>query len=307
MHHVSYAYGSRRVLEGVTFDVAPGQVVGLLGPNGAGKTTLLRICAHLAQPATGYVEVCGHRYEGNPLQVKRLIAFCPDKVNLEENLTIRQNLVLHGELYAMPRRELEKSATELLRFFNLSEMANARVRELSYGMARKALIARALISGPQVLLLDEPTLGLDPRSKQGLIQHIRALADQGLAILLSTQSLSTAERVCDQVILLDRGRVVGQGPPRGILREGGGIAVSCCLESADPGALAAARRQLAGLESVQAVEPLADGLVIQIRHRTAIFDLLRAIADAQLPIRSIEISDLRLEQAYFDAIPAREE
>jgi ABC-2 type transport system ATP-binding protein len=205
------SYGSVRVLAGVDLEVAPGSVLALLGPNGAGKTTAVRILATLGRPDAGRARVAGFDVVTERRQVRRRISLTGQYAAVDELQTGEENLHMMGRLAGLSGPQARRRAGELLERFDLAEAANRTVRSWSGGMRRRLDLAASLVGDPQVIFLDEPTTGLDPRSRQAMWQEITGLAASGVTIFLTTQYLEEADRLADRIAVLDGGRVVADG------------------------------------------------------------------------------------------------
>jgi ABC-2 type transport system ATP-binding protein len=204
-------YGEKVAVEDVSFQVRSGEVFGFLGPNGAGKTTTIKMIVGLLQPTSGVVRVAGYDVQRQPLQAKAASGYVPDTPNLYAKLSGRELLRFVGDLYELPRPQVERRIEELLRLFDLVGAADDTIDSYSHGMQQKASLAAALMHDPRVLVLDEPTVGLDPRSARLIKDILRQMADRGAAVFLSTHILEIAERMCDRIGIIDRGRVVAVG------------------------------------------------------------------------------------------------
>lgn len=206
-------YGRITAVAGVSFQVMQGEIFGLLGPNGAGKTTTIRMLNTLTRPTTGELYVAGYQVTGNQVEVKRRIGVVPQQNNLEKELTGRENLILHALLHKVPRSEREKTIKELLDYVGLSSRADERVQNYSGGMARRLLIARALVHHPPVLFLDEPTIGLDPQTRRKIWDLIQLMNRDGMTVLLTTHYIEEADSLCHRVGIIDHGRLIALGTP----------------------------------------------------------------------------------------------
>ncbi len=230
-------YGSTRAVDGLDLVVEKGTLVAVLGPNGAGKTTLIRILATLAKPTGGRAHVAGFDVALQPAQVRRHVGIAGQSASIDEYLTGRQNLVMVGELSRLPRREAKHRAATLLERFELSEAADRTTKTYSGGMRRKLDLAASLITQPEVLFLDEPTTGLDPRARVGMWQLIRELGEAGTTILLTTQYLDEADQLAHHVAVVDQGKVIAWGTPDELKTQVGGAVLEVTLsQSADPDA-----------------------------------------------------------------------
>jgi ABC-2 type transport system ATP-binding protein len=213
-------YGERAALDGVSFSVGAGEVVGLLGPNGAGKTTTLSVLATLRRPSSGTATVAGHAVDRDAAQARRALGLVPQSVALYPTLTARENLRFFARLLGLPRRSAGRALARALELAGLTERADDIVATFSGGMQRRLNLACALLHAPRVLLLDEPTVGVDPQSRERVFAAVRAQAAAGTAVLYSTHYMEEAERLCDRVVLIDRGRVVASGTPAELVRRG---------------------------------------------------------------------------------------
>ena len=210
-------------LDGLSLQIPQGEIFGLLGPNGAGKTTTIKILTTLARATRGMARIHDFDVVRQPLQVKKLIGVCPQEINLDKELTAYENLWIYGRLYRVP--DLKKRIKELLDFGDLSERSHHLVKAFSGGMQRRLLILRALISRPQVLFLDEPTVGLDPQVRRQLWSLIRQLKMEGITIVLTTHYIEEAEILCDRVGILNRGRLISLDAPSALVARLGGYVV----------------------------------------------------------------------------------
>ena len=213
------SFGGTRVLAGVDLSVARGTILALLGPNGAGKTTTVRVLSTLLRPDSGTARVAGYDVVREARQVRRLIGLAGQYAAVDELLTGAENLVLMGRLHHLGRSGARRRAAELLERFDLAGAANRPVRTYSGGMRRRLDLAVTLITRPPVIFLDEPTTGLDPRSRNTLWELVRQLADSGVTILLTTQYLEEADRLADRVALIDGGTVIANGTAEELKRE----------------------------------------------------------------------------------------
>jgi ABC-2 type transport system ATP-binding protein len=207
-------------LEDLTLMVGEGEIFGLLGPNGAGKTTTIKILTTLARPTRGSARVQGFDVVRQPLQVKRLLAVCPQEINLDKELTAYENLLIYGKLYQIP--DLQARIAELLELGQLTARARHFVSDFSGGMQRRLLILRALMSRPRVLFLDEPTVGLDPQVRRQLWDLIGQFKTAGITIMLTTHYIEEAEILCDRVGILNRGRLIALDTPQALIDRVGG-------------------------------------------------------------------------------------
>jgi len=210
---LSKNYGALAAVKAANFSVDTGEVFGLLGPNGAGKTTTIRMLTTLIRPSSGTARVAGHDILDDPLSVKKSIGVIPQMLNLDIDLTLAENLEYHGRLHGMERRDRDERTDELLRFVGLWEKRDTPVEHLSGGMRRRLLIARGLMHRPRVVIMDEPTVGLDPQARHLIWGMIEDLKQSGITILLTTHYIEEADRLCDRVAIMQQGKVVTLGAP----------------------------------------------------------------------------------------------
>jgi lipooligosaccharide transport system ATP-binding protein len=215
---LSKHYGQLHAVQHIDFSVRRGETFGLLGPNGAGKSTTMRMIACRTPPTSGELFVEGIDTRLEPRRVRSLIGVVPQENNLDPDLNVRQNLLVYARYYRMPRPLALKRSQELLAFTGLSRRAEARVEELSGGMKRRLMIARALLHEPRLLVLDEPTTGLDPQVRQEIWQRLEELRRlSGTTILLSTHYMEEAEKLCERLLVIDHGRILAEGSPRELI------------------------------------------------------------------------------------------
>jgi ABC-2 type transport system ATP-binding protein len=212
-HDVVKLYRARRALDGVSFEVHPGEIVALLGPNGAGKSTTLSILATLLEPTSGDVEVGGHRLPGEARGARQVLGLVPQRVAVYPTLTARENLQYFAALQGLTRRTAPDAIERVLRLVGLEGRADEPTLQFSGGMSRRLNLACGILHEPRVVLLDEPTVAVDPQARERIYELERALAASGAAILHSTHLMEEAERLCDRVVLVDAGRVIASGTP----------------------------------------------------------------------------------------------
>ena len=204
-------YGDTQAVKGVDLRVYPGEIFGFLGPNGAGKTTTIKMLIGLLRPTVGVARIGGYDVQSQPLQAKALIGYAPDQSYLPEKLTAREYLQFVAGLYRLAPDEAQRRGEELLRLFDLDDRGDEYVGGYSHGMRQKAALAGALLHNPQAFFLDEPTVGLDPRSARLIKDILREVAGRGTAVFLTTHILEIAERMCDRVAIINDGRVIAAG------------------------------------------------------------------------------------------------
>lgn len=216
------AFGDVRAVDGVSFEVGAGEIFAFLGPNGAGKTTTIQMLTTLLRPSGGSIELDGLDPVAKPMEVRRRFGIVFQDPSLDVELTAYENMELHGVLYHVPRKERAERIEMLLKLFELWDRRKAKVKEFSGGMKRRLEIARALLHVPKVLFLDEPTLGLDPQSRNQLWNHVRRLnEEEGVTVFLTTHYMDEAERAAHRIAVIDHGRIVAQGTSRELKEQTG--------------------------------------------------------------------------------------
>ena len=210
-------FGEFVAVDAVDFDVAPGESFGFLGPNGAGKTSTMRMIGGVSPVSDGILTVLGLDPRTHGPQIRARLGVVPQQDTLDTELTVRENLVLYGRYFGLSRAECGRRADELLEFAQLSERANEPVEPLSGGLKRRLTIARALINEPDVLLLDEPTTGLDPQARHLLWDRLYRLKQRGVTLVLTTHYMDEAEQLCDRLVVMDKAKIVAEGSPRQLI------------------------------------------------------------------------------------------
>jgi lipooligosaccharide transport system ATP-binding protein len=262
-------YGATEAVRGISFDVSPGEVVGFLGPNGAGKTTTVRMISCFLPPTSGTALVCGIDVRERPRDVKRILGICPQEDNLDPDFDVLKNLLVYGRYFGIPAAELKRRAEPLLESMALLDRAKSPVAALSGGMKRRLILARALVNEPRVLVLDEPTTGLDPQARHAIWTRVRALRATGVTVLLTTHYMEEAAQLCDRVIVIDNGRVLLEGTPDELVRQEVGRSV---IEVWNYGPeLAAALREIHGR-----LEEVGDRLYVYPEDEDAVERLLES-------------------------------
>jgi ABC-2 type transport system ATP-binding protein len=293
--HYASRKGRVTALGGLELSVAKGTVLGLLGPNGAGKTTAVRILSTLLVPDAGTAVVAGVDVVKDPRAARRLIGLSGQNAAVDEYLTGRENLAMVGRLYKLGKPRSAERATALLESFDLVDAAVRPVKSYSGGMRRRLDLAAALVAEPPVLFLDEPTTGLDPRSRNELHEVIRGLVHSGTTVLLTTQYLEEADRLCDDIVVVDKGRAIAQGTPDELKAKVGGERVELVVPHG--GDLEAARAALAKVavgditvdgDGRRLVAPVADGQA----------DLARALR----ALKGVELTDIGLRRPTLDDV-----
>ena len=218
-------FGDRLAVNNLSLEIKQGETFGLLGPNGAGKTTTIRTLTMLTRPTAGSITINGWQLPQDELAVKSVIGVVPQHLNLDIDLTAKENLDLHGRLHHMSRAVREQRISELLDYVELTERGNDMVNTFSGGMKRRLMIARALLHNPQVLFLDEPTVGLDPQVRRRLWDLIRRMNADGLTVLLTTHYIEEAENLCQRVAIMEKGRLIALNSPQALCERLGNYVV----------------------------------------------------------------------------------
>jgi ABC-2 type transport system ATP-binding protein len=290
-------YGSVRALDGLDLRVPEGTVLGLLGPNGAGKTTCVRILTTLLRPDSGKVRVRDIDVLAQPQRVREIIGLSGQNAAIDEYLTGFENLEMIGRLYHIGAKEARQRANDLLERFDLTDAANRPAKTYSGGMRRRLDLAGALVTSPPVIFLDEPTTGLDPRSRLGMWEIIQERVDGGTTLLLTTQYLEEADRLCENIIVIDQGRSIAEGTPDELKRQVGGERIEVVV--ADRSALDLASGVL---KEVAGEPPTVDEgtLTLSAPAANGAKTLIEAVR--RLDAAAVELSDIGIHRATLDDV-----
>lgn len=215
-------YGSLRAVDAVDFEIVGGECFGFLGPNGAGKTTVMRIIYCFMPPGSGDVRVFGLDVTGQSSYIKARIGVMPQEDNLDPDLTVLENLIVYARYFDIPKKISAPMAWELLKFVELNERAHVKIGDLSGGMKRRLILARSLINNPELLILDEPTTGLDPHSRRSVWEKLNYLKSKGTTLVLTTHYMEEAEVLCDRVAIMDLGKIITIDSPSNLMNIHGG-------------------------------------------------------------------------------------
>ena len=291
------SFGRTRALAGVDLEVPAGSILGVLGPNGAGKTTAVRILTTLTLPDAGSAQVAGHDVVREAAQVRASIGVTAQDATLDEVLSGRQNLEMVGRLAGLPRRAARQRAEELLSRFGLAEASERVLRQYSGGMRRRLDLAASLVTRPPVLFLDEPTTGLDPRSRAQMWAVIRELVADGATLLLTTQYLDEADELADRIAVIDHGRVIAQGTAAELKRQVGGARLELTLTEPSEQASAALSSFVAGR-----IEVSDDGRRLRAPVQAAgglASTVVRALDGAGVLVDDVEVHAPSLDDVFF--------
>ena len=297
MQGPAQALQERLAVDGVGFEVAPGETYGLLGPNGAGKTTTISMICGLLRRDGGEVTVSGASLDRDPGQVKAAIGYVPQDVALYPDLSGLENLRFWGRMYGLAGRELDERVEATLEVVGLAERAGDKVAAYSGGMQRRLNIAAGMLHRPRLLVLDEPTAGVDPQSRNAILGNVEALGGEGVAVLYTTHYMEEAERLCDRVGIIDQGRLVAEGTRRELVAT---VGERDRIELAATGDLAALAAAAAGLDGVDEAGVVAGGVhLVAGDGRRLLPRLLEAAEHAGAEVTSVELVEPDLEAVFL--------
>jgi lipooligosaccharide transport system ATP-binding protein len=219
VRHLHKRYGNNTVVNDLSFDIAPGECLGVIGPNGAGKTTTIRMCLGQSAPDAGEIHALGMRMPQDARAIKARLGVVSQFDTLDPDFSLEENILVYGRYFGMKDAEIKPRIPQLLEFASLSHKAKSKPGELSGGMRRRLSLARALVNNPDLLMLDEPTTGLDPQARHLMWERLQVLLQQGKSILLTTHFMDEAERLCSRLLVIDHGKKIAEGKPRDLIRE----------------------------------------------------------------------------------------
>jgi len=296
---VAKRFGKTHALAGVSFDVGRGTVLGLLGPNGAGKTTMIRVLTTLLRPDAGQARVAGYDVVTDGQRVRSVIGLAGQYAAVDELLTGRENLELVGLWYHLPRREYRRRAREMLELMSLTDVADRRVTTYSGGMRRRLDVGASLIASPPVLFLDEPTTGLDPRTRGDLWQFVSGLVDGGTTVLLTTQYMDEAEHLANRIVVIDQGAQIAAGPAEELKAQVGGATLEARV--AEPRDIERAAALLATIASARPrSDPAARLISIPAGEGTGLLiDAGRRLQEAGIALDDLGIRRPTLDEAFL--------
>jgi lipooligosaccharide transport system ATP-binding protein len=287
--HLTKKFGDATVVDDLSLEIMPGECLGVIGPNGAGKTTTIRICLGLSGPDSGEISAFGMPLPAKIREAKKRIGVVTQFDSLDPDFTCAENLRVYGAYFGLPRAVIDERVPKLLAFAALQGKANAKPGELSGGMKRRLSLGRALVNDPDLLLLDEPTTGLDPQARHLMWERLGTLLQQGKSILLTTHFMDEAERLCDRLLVLDHGRKIAEGTPRGLIA---GHLESDVVEVYGEGAAAAATAH-SGL--AQRVETSGETVFFYVRDARPLLEALASDHRLRTLHRPANLEDLFLK------------
>jgi lipooligosaccharide transport system ATP-binding protein len=271
-------FGDFTAVAGIDFGIARGEAFGFLGPNGAGKSSTMRMIGCVSPPSSGELTILGHDSVADGPAIRARLGVVPQENTLDIELTVRENLIVYGRYFGLPRAVIRERATSLLEFVQLSDRAEDQVEPLSGGMKRRLVIARSLINDPEILLLDEPTTGLDPQARHIVWDRLFRLKQRGVTLILTTHYMDEAEQLCDRLVVMDAGKIVAEGSPRQLI---GQYSTPEVLELRfDPSDHQQAAEKLVALQSAlqsERQEVLADRVLIYTRNGDQALEAARGL------------------------------
>ncbi|MGI9598217.1 MAG: ABC transporter ATP-binding protein [Acidimicrobiales bacterium] len=291
------SFDDLKAVAGVSFAIDPGETYGLLGPNGAGKTTAISMIAGLLQADGGEVHVLGQTMTPTSRAPKAMVGLVPQDLAIYPDLTARENLAFFGRLYSMQRDDLRRRVDEVLEVIGLTDRADDRAEEFSGGMKRRLNIGIGLLHGPRLLILDEPTVGVDPQSRNSILESVESLSDEGLAVLYTTHYMEEAERLCDRVAIIDQGRIQAEGTRRELVTL---VGENDRVRIQTAGSTSVAIEHLQRLPGV--VTALAGGNAIELIVEDAssiLAETLRVVTEAGTSVSSVSVDEPDLEAVFL--------
>jgi ABC-2 type transport system ATP-binding protein len=289
-------YGDVRAVDGISFEIRQGEIFGLLGPNGAGKSTTIDMLCAYVEPTGGQIRIDGIDVVAAPERVKPIIGVVPQDIALYPDLSAVENLRFFGRLYDVPADQLSRRIEGLLRLVGLYEKRKARVEHYSGGMKRRLNLAVGLLNEPKFLLLDEPTVGVDPQSRNAIFEFIQALNAQGLTILYTTHYMEEAELLCHRVGIMDEGRIIALDTPQDLINALGTGIIHIGVRDGDEGLAA----QLRALPHVKAVSYRGGMLIVEtVDAQAALLDIIGLFNETDTPMTALEILEPNLESVFI--------
>ena len=289
--------GDLVAVDGVGFAISEGETYGLLGPNGAGKTTSISMIAGLLRPDRGRIEVLGRRMGAGALEAKSIVGLVPQELAIYPDLTAEENLRFFGRLYGMSGADLTKRIDEVLQTVGLDARRGDKTSEYSGGMKRRLNIAIGLLHRPQLLILDEPTVGVDPQSRNSILEAVEALADEGMSVLYTTHYMEEAERLCDRVGIIDEGRIVAEGTRRELVAQ---IGQMDRIELRGRDRIDVAAEAVRTVEGVREAAVSDSSLSVLVPEASSVLPaLLAAAGSAGMTVTGVEVQEPDLEAVFL--------
>ena len=303
IHNLRKSYGPTTALDGVSVEVQEGKIFGLLGPNGAGKTTMVKVLTTLVRPDEGEVKVSGIDVLRDPVSVRRLIGYVPQELTVDPYLTAREHMRYYADLYHLSPAIQEARTRELLTLVGLAGQEDRRVRQFSGGMKKKLDLACGLIHRPPLIFLDEPSLGLDVQVRRDVWNYIQKLKQQGTTVFLCTNYMDEAERLCDEVAIIDRGRIAVMGTPAALRSQlkRDLVSVEIASSNEDHGTtLAALEKALSRLKIVKGTTKDGARLKVYVEsNEVALPQILQSAANLAIPLRAVTYSRPGLDEVFL--------
>jgi ABC-2 type transport system ATP-binding protein len=292
------AFGDLVAVDGVGFAIGPGETYGLLGPNGAGKTTTISIIAGLLEADAGTVRLAGEAMSPSAVGPKRKMGLVPQNLAIYPDLTARENLHFFGRLYGMSPSEVKERSTRVLETIGLTDRADDLTKEFSGGMQRRLNIGIGLLHSPDLLILDEPTVGVDPQSRNAILEAVEALSDQGMAVLYTTHYMEEAERLCDRVAIIDQGKIKAEGTRRELVNLVGQKDRVTIV--AGGGQLHEAAQRLAALEGVEEAGADDHGITLLVTEASGrLATILGLLAESGISVSGVTVEEPDLEAVFL--------
>lgn len=290
-------FGKNRAVDGVSLTIPTGTICGVLGPNGAGKTTTINMLATLLKPDAGTAKIFGYDVRKDTQIVRQLIGLTGQYATIDENLTAMENLKIFARLLGFSRADAKHKAEELLTEFSLSDAANRELSKFSGGMRRRLDLAASLLSSPPLIFLDEPTTGLDPRTRTQMWQTIRTLVKNGSTILLTTQYLDEADQLADQIVVIDKGKVVANDTPAGLKRSVSASSLHLTVKNPDYARKAGqiAEKILGGKAQISEAAEIA----VPLFDTAKLVDVLVALKETEIDITAVNVREPSLDEVFF--------
>lgn len=283
-------YDGFTAVDGINFSVNEGEVFGFLGPNGAGKTTTMRMIQCVSPKTSGFLTVAGMEVSEKPREIKSLLGVAPQEANLDPDFTVYENMMAYSRYFAIPKNIAHQRTMRLLEFFQLEGRKDTQIDELSGGMKRRLLLARSMLNDPRILILDEPTVGLDPQARHLIWDQLMRLRGQGKTILLTTHYMEEAARLCDRLVIMDNGEILAEGAPRELVKR---FVKSSVIESKDGPDV---RACLAALKEELQLEQAGEELhIFTDRPKETLAVLMQECAIDSTTVRDATLEDVFLK------------